>query len=71
MKKAFDAVAFMRKRREEIDQEDIELTWEEKSRRTLDRLKGDPLWERVKDRVVPTGTPLSKQPAPAALGKDE
>jgi hypothetical protein len=55
MSKAFDAVEFMRRRREEIDREDAGLTWEEKSRRTLERLQGDPLWERLKDRVVPTG----------------
>ena len=60
MDKIFDAVAFMRKRREEIDQEDAGLSWEEKSRKTVESLRGNPLWERLKDRRVPTGTPLGK-----------
>ena len=30
MKKSFDAVAWMRKRREEIDREDAGLSWKEK-----------------------------------------
>lgn len=59
MSKRFDAVGFMRKRRAEIDREDAGLTWEEKSERTREALKDDLIWERVKERVVPTGTPLS------------
>jgi len=31
------------------------LTWEEKARKTRELLKGDPLWERLKDRVVEPG----------------
>jgi len=62
MSKAFDAVEFMRRRREEIDREDSGLTWEEKSRRALERLHGDPLWERLKDRVVPTAAALRMAP---------
>ena len=63
MTKIFDAVAFMRRRREEIDREDAGLTWEEKSDKTWDTLRGDPLWERVKGQAVPTGTPLSSKAA--------
>ncbi|MCA9439889.1 MAG: hypothetical protein KC964_03715 [Candidatus Omnitrophica bacterium] len=48
--KPFDSVTFMRKRREEIDREDDGLSWEEKSRRTLDSLEGNPVWERIKER---------------------
>jgi hypothetical protein len=62
MSKRFDAVEFMRRRREEIDREDSGLSWEEKSRRTLERLQGDPLWERLKDRVVPTAAALRMAP---------
>ncbi len=51
MDKSFDAVAWMRKRRAEIDVEDAGLTWEERSRKTREILKGDPLWERLKSRV--------------------
>ncbi len=52
MAKAFDAVAWMRQRRAELDRENEGLTWSERSRRTLDALDGDPLWERLKTRVA-------------------
>jgi len=52
MKKSFGAVAWMQQRRAAIDREDEGWTWEERSRKTLDVLKGDPLWERLKSRVV-------------------
>jgi hypothetical protein len=61
MTKRFDAVAFMRQRREEIDREDAALTWAEKSLKTLQQLQGNPLWERLKTRTVPTGQPLSPE----------
>ena len=48
MKKAFDAVAWMRRRRTEIDKEDEGLTWEERSRKTVALLEGNPRWERLK-----------------------
>ncbi len=54
MNKTFDAVAWMRKRRAEIDQETDGLSWQERSRKIEEALKGDPLWERLKDeRVAP------------------
>ena len=49
--KGFDAVAWMRKRRVEIDQEDAGLTWEEKSEKTRELLDPDPLWQRLKSRA--------------------
>jgi hypothetical protein len=52
MKNKFDAVAWMRKRREEIDREDAGLSWDEKSRKTLELLANDPLWNRLKHRVA-------------------
>lgn len=55
MNKRFDAVAFMRKRREEIDREDAALTWAERSAKTRAMLEGDPLWERLRGRTVPLG----------------
>lgn len=61
MKKSFDAVAWMRQRRAAIDKEDKGLTWEEKSRKTLGVLEGDPLWERLKSRVVEPATPAGHQ----------
>ncbi len=56
--KSFDAVAFMRKRREEIDQEDAALSWAEKREKTRRIIENDPLYKRLKHRVVaPSGLP--------------
>ncbi|MCX6844585.1 MAG: hypothetical protein NTX53_20160 [candidate division WOR-3 bacterium] len=52
MSKGFDAVAFMRRRREEIDREDEGLTWEERVRKTRELLRNDPLWLYLKDRLA-------------------
>lgn len=52
MKKTFDAVAWMRKRRIEIDEEDKGLSWEKKREKTQSVLEKDPLWLRLKDRLV-------------------
>jgi hypothetical protein len=52
------AVEWMRARREAIDREDEGLAWEAKARRTLELLKNDPLWERLKHRIAePAGNP--------------
>jgi hypothetical protein len=52
MSKQFDAVAFMRRRRAEIDEEDKGLTWEERSQKTLRLLESNPRWRRLRNRVV-------------------
>ena len=52
MSKGFDAVAFMRRRREEIDREDEGLSWEERARKTRELIKDSPLWRHLKDRVA-------------------
>ena len=58
MKKAFDAVAWMRAKRRKIDEEDEELSWKEKYEKTRQLLEMDPLWLRLKNRIVePTGAP--------------
>ena len=54
----FDAVAWMRKRRAEIDEEDNGLSWEEKARKTRHLLRNDPLWKRLKSRVMRTEAPV-------------
>jgi len=66
MGKRFDAVAWMRRRRAEIDGEDEGLTWQAKARKTADLLRDDPLWKRLKDRVV---APSSGRAPRAAGGK--
>ena len=56
MKKEFDAVEWMRARRESIDREDAGIAWDAKARRTLELLKDDPLWKRLQHRIAqPTG----------------
>ena len=50
---SFDAVAFMRKRREEIDQEDAALSWAEKREKTRRMIEEDPLCKRLKHRMAP------------------
>ncbi|MFH0793115.1 MAG: hypothetical protein V2A74_03690 [bacterium] len=55
-KKSFDAVAFMRKRREEIDVEDQGQSWVEKRKRTRRIIEKDPIWQRLKDRVARSET---------------
>jgi hypothetical protein len=52
MKKTFNAVAWMRKRRTEIDKEDQGLSWEEKIEKTRKLLEKDPLWRRLRKRLV-------------------
>jgi len=59
MSKGFDAVAFMRSRREEIDREDEGLSWEERARKTRELLREDPLWLYLKDRVA---EPIALEP---------
>ena len=65
MNKSFDAVAWMRKRRVEIDKEDEGLTWEEKTRKAADLLHDDPLWKRLKRRVVAPPANLPRRVARA------
>jgi hypothetical protein len=52
VKKTFDAVAWMRKRRTEIDEEDKGLSWEEKREKTRKLLEKDPLWLRLRGRLI-------------------
>jgi len=63
MSKDFDAVVFMRQRREEIDREDEGLSWEERSRKTRKLLENDPLWLYLKDRLA---EPVSLYPTMAS-----
>jgi hypothetical protein len=56
-KKTFDAVAWMRNRRKKIDEEDKGLSWKDKNIKTRQLLENDPLWLRLKNRVVkPSGS---------------
>jgi hypothetical protein len=55
--KNFDAVAWMRRRREKIDEEDQGLSWDEKHIKTRKLIENDPLWLRLRDRIVkPSGS---------------
>jgi hypothetical protein len=59
LKKTFDAVIWMRKRRTEIDEEDRELTWEEKRQKTRNFLEKDLLWHKLRKRLVEPSAPGS------------
>jgi hypothetical protein len=63
MNRDFDAVKWMRDRREEIDREDEGLSGEERTRKTLEILRGDPLWEWLKDRRVEAKSPVPRETA--------
>ena len=47
MKKTFDAVQWMRRRRAEIDEEDQGLSWEEKQRKTREIVMRDPIMAQL------------------------
>jgi len=52
MNKNFDAVQWMRQMRTAIDNEDQGLSWKEKQEKTLELIKHNPAWERLKARIV-------------------
>ena len=58
MKKTFDAVAWMRGRREQIEREDAGLTWEQRRLKTRKLLEDDPLWLRLRHRLAREGGPM-------------
>jgi len=61
MKKAFDAVAWMRQRRAQIDEEDANLTWVQKREKTRDQFLQDPILAQVSEEtIVPDGTARRK-----------
>jgi hypothetical protein len=66
MKKTFDAVGWMRKKRIEIDRDTEGLSWEERSQYIINALQGDPLWERIKDRTLPTANQVMAEHAATA-----
>ena len=53
MKKTFDAVAFMRKRREELSRDYAGLDWRKIEERIQQSLKDDPLWRKGIQRQAP------------------
>lgn len=57
MKKTFDAVAFMRKRREEISRAYAGLNAEQIEKQLQQALRDDPLWQRHSQ----AHTPMSSQ----------
>jgi len=61
MKKTFDAVQWMRRRREEIDEEDQGLSWEEKRRKTHEIVLRDPILAPLCVLPKCTGEALASQ----------
>ena len=62
-KKTFDAVAFMRKRREELSRAYAGLTAEQIEERIQEALKNDPLWRQHADKrtASPSGQNASRR----------
>jgi hypothetical protein len=52
MSESFRAVEWMREARTRIEAEDVGLSWEEQGRKTLEILESDPLWAKLRARVV-------------------
>lgn len=52
MKRTFDAVAWMRRRRAQIDEEDAALTWAQKRQKTHEEVLRDPLLAPLCARTV-------------------
>jgi hypothetical protein len=70
MKKTFDAVAWMRRRRTEIDEEDEGLTWAQKRHKTHEQVLPDPVLAQLcKETVVRDKTRLAGVMEPPLLGK--
>ena len=63
MTERFDAVSWMRRRREEIDREDEGLSWAQRAEKTRALLRDDPLWRRVRTREVPPASSVSRRTA--------
>jgi len=55
-KKTFDAVAFMRKRGEELSSAYAGLTAEQIEERIQETLKNDPLWRQHADKDTPSAS---------------
>lgn len=55
-KKTFDAVAFMRKRREELSRAYAGLSTEQIKERIRETLKDNPLWRQRSDDQTPSDT---------------
>jgi len=53
-KKTFDAVAFMRKRREELSRVYANLHWKQIEERLQQSLKGNPLWRQHPQKEAPS-----------------
>jgi len=68
MTEGFNAVEWMRARREQIDSEDERLAWREKSSKTLELLENDPLWQRFESRLAnrPDAAASASSPDPRA-----
>ena len=52
MSEDFKAVEWMRQVRAKIDEEDAGIRWDDKHVKTIQVLERDPLWQKLKDRVV-------------------
>ncbi len=56
MTRPFRAVEWMRQVRARIDEDDAGLSWQDKQQKTLTILEKDPLWTKLRIRVVEAAT---------------
>ncbi len=63
-KKTFDAVAFMRRRREELSRTYDGVGWQRIEERIQQTLKDDPLWGKATDRRTPVSSRKKKGDCP-------
>ena len=55
MNRGFDAVAWMRRRRTQIDEEDEGLTWARKRQKTREEVLRDPVLAQLSTEIVARG----------------
>ena len=56
MKKTFDSIAFMRKRREELSRDYAGLSWQQIEKKIKKALKNNPLWKRCLKKSLSSST---------------
>ena len=62
MKKAFDAVAWMRARRERLEQDYAGISSQEIGQKVQESIRDDPLWKRLQRHVLKTDQMTVREP---------
>ena len=70
MKKTFDTVAFMRKRREELSRVYAGQSAEQIKEQIKEALKDDPLWKQYSDKPAPSPSKKKRRGYPYNFDKE-